>query len=151
MAKYVEYKMAKSFKEIIDDKKGTLFELFTMDKNGYTVKRYLCRARYGDRHRLDDCLDKNTLRITLCTKTGQQVYGSWTVPLTDYHGAKINNVASDTLNYYYLYHYYHYYYNDSFITLSRDIAYNHCMDNLRRKINGLKKKATTLHETIYAI
>lgn len=141
MARYAEYKIAKSFKEIIDDKKGTLFELFTMDKNGYTVKRYLCRARYGDRHRLDDCLDKNILRITLCTKTGQQVYGSWTVPLTDYHGAKINNVASDTLNYY----------NESFITLSRDIAYNHCMDNLRRKINGLKKKATTLHETIYAL
>ena len=47
MAKYVEYKMAKSFKEAINDKKVTLFEIFHMSKEGYSAKRYLCRVRYG--------------------------------------------------------------------------------------------------------
>ena len=141
MARYAEYKIAKSFKEIIDDKKGTLFEVFQMSKEGYSAKRYLCRVRYEDRYTRGDGLNGGTIVISLVSKNGNQFCGQRSITIKDYNGAKINDVASDTVTYY----------GTEIFTLSRDIAYNHCMDNLRRKINGLKKKATTLHETIYAL
>ena len=141
MAKYVEYKMAKSFKEAINDKKGTLFEIFHMSKEGYSVKRYLCRVRYGDRHTRGDGLNKETIVISLISKNGSQSCGSWRIATKDYYGAKINDVASDTVTHY----------GAEIITLSRDVAYKHCMDNVKRKIAAIKRNAIKLHEAIYTL
>ena len=137
MAKYVEYKIAKSFKEILENKKGCgqLYELFTMCKDGYNVKRYLCTVRYDDRNRYGDALNKERIRIAFYSKTGQTL-GSWSVQL----GAVGNSVTSDTVHYY-----------NEVWTLSRDIAYSHCLVAIKNKITGMKKKAMNLHDVIYAI
>lgn len=141
MAKYVEYKMAKSFEEAINDKKGTLFEIFYMSKEGYSAKRYLCRVRYGDKHTRGDGLNRETIVISLISKNGSQSCGSWSITTKDYYGAKINDAASDTVTYY----------GTEIFTLSRDAAYKHCMDNVKRKIATIKRNAIKLHETIYAL
>ena len=136
MAKYSDYKIAKSFKEIVDDKDGSLFELFTMSNEGCTAKRYLCTARYGDKHRYGDGLNKERINITLYTKTGLLI-GSWDISLENYTG---NSLTSDTVDNY-----------GEVWTLSRDIAYNRCLGAVRRKIAAMKKKAIALHDAIYAL
>ena len=132
MAKYSDYKIAKSFKEIVDNKDGSLFELFTMSNEGYTAKRYLCTAR----HIYGDGLNKERINITLYTKTGL-VIDSWDISLEYYTG---NSLTSNTVNYY-----------GEVLTLSRDVAYERCMGVVRRKITAMKKKAIALHDAIYAL
>ena len=136
MAKYADYKIAKSFKEIVDDKDGSLFELFTMSNEGYTAKRYLCTARYGDKNRYGDGLNKERINITLYSKT-KQLIGSWAISLENYTG---NSLTSNTVTYY-----------GEVWTLSRDVAYERCMGVVMRKITAMKKKALALHDAIYAL
>ena len=127
--KYVEYKVAKNFEEAIKDN-NSLFELFILSENGYSVKRRLMKVEYN--------YDYRYIRIMACDKFGRVMSGySVYVEKGNDYGNDINN---NTLNQY-----------GVIYTTSRDYAYNHCMSVLKSKMADLRSKANKLHENIYTL
>lgn len=129
--KCAEYKIAKNFKEAIKDK-NSLFEIFILSENGYSVKRRLMKVEYTYVY------DYRYIRISICDKSGR-LMDSYTVYVekgNDYG----NDVNNNTLNQY-----------GVIYTTSRDYAYNHCMSVLKSKMADLRSKANKLHESIYTL
>ena len=71
--KCAEYKIAKSFKEVINDGGKNLYEIFVIGKNGYAPKRLLCKMR------LNMSWDTDVITITPFDKFGRVIYG-WQYP-----------------------------------------------------------------------
>lgn len=126
--KYVEYKVAKNFEEVIKDN-NSLFELFILSENGYSAKRRLMKVEYD--------YDYRYIIINIYDKFGRLMgYYSVYVEKGNDYGNDVNNNA---LQY------------GSIYTTSRDYAYTHCMNVLKKKMTDLRGKANKLHENIYTL
>ena len=128
--KYVEYKIAKNFEEVLKNR-DTFFEVLIFSENGYGVKRRLIKASYQTN-------DSRYVTIVMYDK-----WGRW---LNNYsiYVQRGNNQNNDVKNNF-LYHY------NGTLTTSRDYAYTHCMDVLKSKMIDLRRKASKLHESIYTL
>lgn len=129
--KCAEYRIAKNFKEAIKDK-NSLFEIFILSENGYSVKRRLMKVEYRYEY------DYRYIRISICDKFGRLMdsYSVYVEKGNDY-GNDVNNNALTQYGVIY--------------TTSRDYAYNHCMSVLKSKMADLRSKANKLHESIYTL
>jgi hypothetical protein len=128
--KYVEYKIAKNFEEVLKNR-DTFFEVLIFNENGYGVKRRLIKASYQTN-------DSRYVTIVMYDK-----WGRWLNNYSIYvqHGNNQNNDVKNN----FLYHY------NGTLTTSRDYAYTHCMDVLKSKMIDLRRKASKLHESIYTL
>lgn len=126
--KEIEYKLAKNFKEILNTKSETdFFEVFVLTPSGATAKRRLARCRLED-----GFYCKRLILVYFDT------YGRMTTRFT-YQINSNNKIDSNVL------------YDYEIVTTSRDFAYKHCMEEIKKQIKRLRGKECQLHRTIYHV
>ena len=126
--KEIEYKLAKNFKEILNTKSKTdFFEVFVLTPSGSTAKRRLARCS------LEDGYYCKRLRLVY-----YDTYGRVTSTFA-YSINSNNKMVSNVL------------YDYEIVTTSRDFAYKHCMEEIKKQIKRLRGKECQLHRTIYHV
>lgn len=129
----VPFKIAKSFKEILNDKNNTLYELFIIPRKGYKIKRILCKCA------INKSFGNRILQIFTYDKLGRVSGGYNNYYTVNAENVNLNDDIISTNHW------------AGIFTLSRDKAYNMAMSNLRQMIKELRAKEIIIHEQIYTV
>ena len=127
---HAKVNIAKSFKEIIDDRGNNFWQIIIVNEKGYKPKKYLCTAIF------DKIRDR--IVIKLYDKFGRTIGGYYGVPCIYFgYGNKLE--SHEAL------------WRGRYFTTSQESAYIRCMNNLKDEIKKLRGKENIIHDLIYGL